>query len=550
MGADGPIGVAMGLDAAWSSIPHPVIVVTSDGVVRAVSTSTHSVLPSAIPGSDLDDVAPPWLAQAHRRLVQRLGTPDADDAAASGSLHGKRFEARPTVLDGQIAWWLVEDAGRELWDTKQALTREQARTSFFGEASAVLMATLNVDRCMSATVHLAVRHLADAASVVAPVTGNRLPVVCGDRGAVEQRTVEADPSDVPGLSEALRGFPPVPSRWLDPAALPEWLVPSTFDGPVGSVLITPLPGLGVPAGALVLLRRASEPVFGEDDELSARLFAARAGAALSTAGLYAEQSAITRTLMRDLVPPQLRRLHGFELAGGYRASEDHQIVGGDFYDVHPGATPEDDTLVVLGDVCGKGLEAAVLTGKIRNTLQALAPLAQDHGGVLRLLNSALLSADHTRFATLVLASVARRDGQVVLRLTSAGHCAPLIVRSDGRVEEADTRGQLVGVLEQIQARTFETVLAPGETCVLYTDGVTEAWGGPLGTDMFGEQRLAAALEECAGMPAEAVVERIMMLTTQWVRRREHDDIAVVAITAPRRTHLSAVDGHTAGRYTA
>ncbi|WP_165607538.1 SpoIIE family protein phosphatase, partial [Mycolicibacterium monacense] len=92
--------------------------------------------------------------------------------------------------------------------------------------------------------------------------------------------------------------------------------------------------------------------------------------------------------------------------------------------------------------------------------------------------------------------------------------------------------------------------APGETCVLYTDGVTEAWGGPLGTDMFGEQRLAAALEECAGMPAEAVVERIMMLTTQWVRRREHDDIAVVAITAPRRTHLSAVDGHTAGRYTA
>ncbi|BBY15347.1 PP2C family protein-serine/threonine phosphatase [Mycolicibacterium litorale] len=550
MGGDGPSGVAVGSDAAWSSVPHPVIVVTSDGVVRAVSVSAQALLPSAVPGSELAGTVPTWLSRAHRDLTHRLGTSDVEATIASGTVDGRTFDARPTVLDGDVAWWLLEDTGRELRDTRRSLTREQARTSFLDEASAVLMATLNVDRCMTATVQLATRHLADAAAVIAPVNANRLPVMCGDRGATQQRRVDADPATVAGLSEALRGFPPVPSRWLDPAALPEWLLPDTFEGSVGSVLITPLPGLGVPAGALVLMRRATEPVFGEDDELSARLFAARAGAALSAAGLYAEQSAITRTLMRDLIPPQLRRLHGFELAGGYRASEDHQVVGGDFYDVHPGATPEQDTLVVLGDVCGKGLEAAVLTGKIRNTLQALAPLAQDHRGVLRLLNSALLSAERTRFATVVLASVARRDGQVVLRLTSAGHCPPLIVRSDGRVEEADTRGQLLGVLEQIQARTFETVLAPGETCVLYTDGVTEAWGGPLGTDMFGEQRLSTVLEQCVGMPAEAVVERIMMVATQWVNRREHDDIAVVAIAAPRRTHLSAVDGHTAGRYTA
>lgn len=547
MGGNGPIGIATGLDAAWSSVPHPVIVVSTDGDIRAISASAQLLLPAAVPGTDLEGAVPPWLALAHRRLADRL---DSADTPASGSVDGRRFDAHPTALDGQIAWWLLEDGHRELRDTQQALDREQDRTAFLDEASAVLMATLNVSRCNTATVQLATRHLADAAAVVAPVTGNRLPVVCGDGGAVEQRTVDTDPAEVPGLSEALRGFPPVPSRWLDPAALPDWLIPDGFAGEVGSVLITPLPGLGVPAGALVLIRRVGEPEFGAEDELSARLFAARAGAALSAAGLYAEQSAITRTLMRDLIPPQLRRLHGFELAGGYRASDDHQVVGGDFYDVHPGATEEQDTLVVLGDVCGKGLEAAVLTGKIRNTLQALAPLAQDHRGVLSLLNSALLSAEHTRFATLVLASVARRDGQVVLRLTSAGHCPPLIVRSDGRVEEADTRGQLVGVLAEIRAQTFETTLAPGETCVLYTDGVTEARGGPLGTDMFGEERLSAVLEQCAGMPAEAVVERIMMVTQQWVNRREHDDIAVVAITAPRRTHLSAVDGHTAGRYTA
>ena len=244
-------------------------------------------------------------------------------------------------------------------------------------------------------------------------------------------------------------------------------------------MITPLPGHGVSAGALVLLRHAGEGVFNEGEEVLARLFAARAGAALSAARLYAEQASITRTLMRDLLPPQLQPVHGIEFAGGYRASEDYEVVGGDFYDVHPAATADGETLVVLGDVCGKGLEAAMLTGKIRNTLQALTPLAADHQAVLELLNGAMLSTEHCRFATLVLASVTGRDGGVFLRLTSAGHLPPLIVRDGGQVEQADTCGTLIGALPNIEAQSFETYLAPGETCVLYTDGVTEARGGPL-----------------------------------------------------------------------
>lgn len=516
-------------DASWAAVPHPVVVVDHDGVVQAVSDSAKTMLPGVVAGSPQNDAVPLWVASSEAR------------------------SAHSTVLPGgDVAWWLLDEADRALRDAQQALAKERDRATFLDEASAVLMASLNVERCMEATVRMAARHLADAAVVVAPVTGGRIPVVlrCAADGSVQQERVDADPGLVAGLSEALRGFPPVPSRWIDPATLPEWLIPEDFVSSVGSVVITPLPGHGVPAGALVLLRQNAEMAFSEGEELFARLFAARAGAALSAARLYAEQGDITRTLMRGLLPPRLHRLHGFELAGGYRASEDHQLIGGDFYDVHPAENADGETLIVLGDVCDKGLEAAVLTGKIRNTLQALSPLAKDHAGVLKLLNSALLSADHTRFATLVLASVIRRDGQVDLRLTSAGHLPPLIVRDDGRVEEADTRGTLVGALPQVKSRTFETSLAPGETCLLYTDGVTEARGGPLDDEMFGEARLAAALAECAGMPAEAIVERVMMLSTDWVGRRPHDDMAVVAITAPRRTHLSAVDGHTAGRYTA
>ncbi|MDY6999365.1 MAG: PP2C family protein-serine/threonine phosphatase [Actinomycetota bacterium] len=545
-----PRGVAVPTDSAWGSVPHPVLIVDADGTLRDVSGPARAVVPEAELGAPLSRSTAAWLAPAHHEFVASPAGSVAREVA--GELRGMEYTASPTALTGgQVAWWLVEQADAVLQQAQRDLARERERATVLDEASAVLMASLNLERCMAATVRLAARHLADAAVLVAPVTDHRLPVVCcGPDGSVEQHRVDVDPAEVVGLSEALRGFPPVPSRWIDPAAVPSWLVPAGLAGPVGSVVITPLPGHGVPAGALVLLRRGSETAFSEGDEVFARLFAARAGAALSAARLYAEQSSITRTLLRELLPPQLHRLHGFELAGGYRASEDHELVGGDFYDVHPAEAAHGETLVVLGDVCGKGLEAALLTGKIRNTLQALAPLADQHEDVLRLLNSALLSPDNSRFATVVLASVARTEAQLSLRLTCAGHPAPLIVRNDGTVQTADTRGVLVGALPQFKARSFETTLEPGETCLLFTDGVTEARGGPLGTEVFGDRRLSAALAECLGMPAEAVVERIMMLTSEWVGRLPHDDIAVVAITAPRRTHLTAVDGHTAGRYTA
>ncbi|MGV0774464.1 PP2C family protein-serine/threonine phosphatase [Mycolicibacterium elephantis] len=532
-----------GIDGlSWQSVPHPVVVVDRSGVVRAVSASARSVLADVEIGARLADTAPSWLVRGHDRRA----------SVATGTVNGREFDARPTELPGgEVAWWLVEDTDRSLKRAREALALERERAAFLDDASTVLMASLNVNRCMATTVQMAARHLADAAIAVATTRDDHLSVVCsGPDGVAEHRSVEADPAAVSGLGEALRGFPPVPSRWIDPATMPDWLTPRHFDKPAGSVLITPLPGHGVPASALVLLRRDAKAPFSDSEETFARLFAVRAGAALSAARLYAEQSAITRTLMRELLPPQLQRRDDFELAGGYRASADHELVGGDFYDVHAATEPDAETLVVLGDVCGKGLEAAVLGGKIRNTLQALAPLANDHEKVLTLLNRALLSPDNSRFATMVLASIARRDGQLTLRLTCAGHPAPLIVRNTGTVEHADTRGTLVGALSQFKAQSTEVVLAPGETCLLYTDGLSEARGGPLGHEFFGDERLIDALAQCVGLPAEAVVERMMMLASQWVTDRVHDDMAVVAITAPRRTHLNAVDGHSPGRYIA
>ncbi|MER5560065.1 SpoIIE family protein phosphatase [Streptomyces sp. NPDC002506] len=531
-----------------------MVVADPTGVVVQRNDAAQALLPAARPGARLADAVPRWLSAAHRSI--RLPGPRAANEAAdesgvplSGVIAERRFEAHPSVRDdGTVAWWLVDDTDHQL--AREALHMERERTAFLAKASSILLSSLNLGRCMDVTAQMAAENLADAALAIAPVRGRRLPVVTCLRGGTPSASQEAvDPDEVPGLGEALRGFPPVPSRWIDPSTAPEWMIPEGF-GPIGAIVITPLPGHGVPAGALVLLRKEGSGAFTEQEEIFARLFAARSGAAMSAARLYAEQTEITEVLMRELLPPALHQISGVDFAGSYRPSADHERVGGDFYDVHPATVEGEPSLVTLGDVCGKGLEAAVLTGKIRNTLHALLPLADDHQRMLSLLNTALLSSHHTRFATLVLASAVREGNEVLVRLTSAGHPTPVIIRANGTVEVADTHGTLVGALPDVRSSTATVTLAPGESCVLYTDGITEARGGPLGDSQFGEERLKRALAGCVGMPAEGIVEHVQMLASQWLAGRRHDDMAVVAISAPRTHHLSAVNGHTRGRYTA
>nr|WP_243653615.1 SpoIIE family protein phosphatase [Pseudonocardia endophytica] len=534
-------------DVRWQASPCPALVLGADGTVRAVNDAAGTLFPAARTGATVSDGLPGWLTDGHAGVVG--GRSDE----ARGWVADRSIVGRPVLTeDDSVTWWFDDDT--DVRSAREGLRVEQDRAAFLSHASAALLGALNLTRCMEVAAELASDRLADGALVITPASRGRYETVVCRHGEAPQRTVlRIDPDEVPGLAEALRGFPPVPSRWIDPALAPDWLTPDGF-GEVGSIVVTPLPGHGVPAGALVLLGRAASGPFTEDEESTAREFAARTGLAMSSARMFAQQASITETLMRDLLPPRLTHVGGVEYAGGYRASADHERVGGDFYDLHPA---DDDasgaeTLAVLGDVCGKGLDAAVLTGRIRSVVQALRPLARDHKHMLGLLNDALLSSDHTRFVTLVLASVSRHGPDVRLRLTCAGHPPPLVVRTDGRVEEAATLGTVVGALPTIETTTAEMTLAPGETCLLFTDGITEARGGPLGNDQFGEERLQAALAECAGMPAEAVVERVQMLAAQWVGQsdRDHDDMAVLAITAPRGQHLTAVGGHGRGRFTA
>jgi serine phosphatase RsbU (regulator of sigma subunit) len=524
------------LHALLDAAPEAVLLCTAaEHTVLLVNAAARELVPGLDAGASALDTPLGGLARAVAE-----GHDTFTDEYDGRQLHAQR---RP-VDDDHYAWYL-RDRTAECARTA-ALTAERARTAFLAEAGRRLSASLHQRRCLRTTVELAVAQMADAAVVVLPATGRRqsewMRLVSG--GAVEDGSLpETRLAEVPGLVEALGGFPPVPSRWLDAAQVPGWLLPADL-GPVGALLVTPLPGNAEPAGALVLARHGERAVFTRDDEMLARSFAARAGAAISAAALYREQVNTTAVLQADLLPPDLPQPDGVELIGSYQAARDGSRIGGDFYDVFGPTDQSSDTVVVLGDVCGTGPEAAVLTGKVRHTLRALRLVDAGPVRMLEVLNQALLqSGRQHRFVTLAVAAVGRIDhGRIRLTLASGGHPPPLVLRTDGTVEEVPASGTLIGVVAQTVVRPATVELAPGELCLLYSDGLTEARGGPSGTEHYGEQRLHDALSSCQGMPGTAAVERVRQLVSDWVHGGIRDDIAMLAVRAPARTPLSLRGG--------
>ncbi|MFG1607600.1 PP2C family protein-serine/threonine phosphatase [Actinoplanes sp. NPDC049265] len=522
--APAPALLRAALDATSEAV---VLCAATDHQILLVNNAAHALAPELSAG--MSAAASPIVALT-QAITQSQHTFTAEH-------DGRRLRGDRRDLGAEHYGWYLQDV--------TPLERERARTAFLAEAGRRLAASLNHRRALRTTAELAVSHLADAAVVVLPSERRQsdwVRLVGGgtvDQGSLRERML----GEVPGLVEALGGFPPIPSRWLDAGQVPGWLLPEGF-GPIGALLVTPLPGNAEPAGALILARRGTDAAFSDEDEMLARIFAARAGAAISAAMLYRDQVDTTAVLQADLLPPELPQPDGVELIGSYQAAREALRVGGDFYDVFKPTARRPETVIALGDVCGKGPEAAVLTGKVRQTLRALRLVDVPPEEMLGVLNQALLeSGRQHRFVTLVVGSVVRSEhGRVRLTLASGGHPPPLVLRADGTVEEVPTSGTLIGVVPHTVVHPADVELAPGELCLLYSDGLTEARGGPSGTEQYGELRLRDALSSCAGMPGEAAVERIRQLVSDWVHGGMRDDIAMLAVRAPSRTPLSLRGG--------
>jgi GAF domain-containing protein len=222
-------------------------------------------------------------------------------------------------------------------------------------------------------------------------------------------------------------------------------------------------------GALVLLDTLERRTYGHHDVVFAREMGERMARAIDTARSYQHQAHIAHTLQQSLLPQTLPSIPGVSVHARYQAGTGTE-VGGDFYDLFP--TGEDTWLVVVGDVCGKGPEAAVVMSLARATLRALALHEQRPKRLLTLLNEALLAQLHDyRFVTVSLATIRRKSDQLVLNLALAGHPPPIVRRAGTPTAATTSYGTLLGGFANIRLSETKLVLSPGESIVFYTDGI-------------------------------------------------------------------------------
>jgi serine phosphatase RsbU (regulator of sigma subunit) len=217
---------------------------------------------------------------------------------------------------------------------------------------------------------------------------------------------------------------------------------------------------------------------------------------------------------------------GLELAARFRPAGVGMQVGGDFYDIFETST--DRWGVAVGDVCGKGAQAAALTALTRYTVRAAAMYEEHGGGVLRVLNEALLrQRGDFRFTTLAFCIVDLASKPCSLRVATAGHPRPLLLRSDGSVEAIGGAGPLLGVLPEARFEHEETHVSEGDVLVLYTDGVTDALAPE---QMLTEPDLMDALAGCGGLSAGEISQRLELVALGGDPARvPRDDIALVVV---------------------
>jgi phosphoserine phosphatase RsbU/P len=235
--------------------------------------------------------------------------------------------------------------------------------------------------------------------------------------------------------------------------------------------------------------------------------------------------ALLETLQSSLLPPELPRIPGLDLAAIYKAAGAHAELGGDFYDVFPAG--DDSWFVAVGDVQGKGVDAAILTGLARHALRAAAVTNPSPSAVLGVLNEVLVRSGVDRFVTAALVRVAPRAAGWSATLALAGHPLALLRDGDATHTMVGSPGSLLGVFAEPTFPETELPLGEGDLLVAYTDGVTEARDGRGG--WFGEDRLRQAVARHGSSPG-AVVEGILDEVVAFQRGSTRDDTVVVAIS--------------------
>jgi serine phosphatase RsbU (regulator of sigma subunit) len=431
--------------------------------------------------------------------------------------------------------------------------RWRQRVEFLAEASSVLGRSLDAEQTLEELAGLAVPWLADWCTIdrldehgLRPAaTAHRDPAKAALLREARQRAGCADHgagsvihADEPHLIEE------VSDQLLASLAEDEEHLARLRELRPASAVVVPLRASTRPLGAMTLVQAESGRCFRREDIELAQDLAGRAAVAVDNALAYAERDRVAQMLQQALLPPELPDLPRVDLATSYDSAD--ETIGGDFYDIVPAA---EGWMVVVGDVCGKGVNAASLTALARHTIRGAALQVADPQHVLRVLNDAVARHGAESFCTAVCAHLVVGCHQARMTVASGGHPPVLVRRAGGAVEQVDCDGMVIGLLDEPDLGRAHLTLEPGDLALFYTDGLTEARRGQ---ELFGVEGVASALRGTVP-DADAALAKVHEAAEGW-QEHQADDVAMLAArvdlragggagrgtgVAERRSHLSA-----------
>ena len=417
------------------------------------------------------------------------------------------------------------------------LEADRERLAFIGEVADALSGSLDYETRLRELVRVAVPRLGDWCAVHVKENGRGRVVAVAHVDPEKTRLAEdlqvrypPDPDAPTGVPNVLRTgrselYSKISKKQILQSARDDEHRRILRSLGLRSALLVPIKARDEVIGALTLISAESRRRYSEPDLALAEELGARAGMAIENARLYAERDHIAATLQRALLPAELPAIEGFELRALYRAALDGSQVGGDFYDVFP--LPDGNWMAVIGDVCGKGPEAAALTGFVRNTIRALAVHETRPAAILHGLNNAMLgTVQGEQFSTVAVARIEpTREGARVV-VSAGGHPRPVVLHADGRLEPVGTFGVIVGAFDGPRYEERRTRIRGGETLLLYTDGLTSKNEGDCFAD---DSPLCSLVTPLAGNDAQAILAAIESHVIGRVEEDPHDDVAVLAL---------------------
>jgi serine phosphatase RsbU (regulator of sigma subunit)/PAS domain-containing protein len=451
------------------------------------------------------------LQDGTRLLVVTAASPDAAATPPSGT-------ARARARDDTGATGLVKAMTRRM-DMVTAVTRLLLDNSTFSEA-------VTLQRCA--------RLLAgDVASWV---------IVDIERADVLRRQFVIGPTDEPSqeLARKVRALDPQPGTaptQVHAAATSVLLAHADDAGVLGvtldetpllvllgttSLLSVPITDGVTSYGALTLARTPGEGRFEIADLGLAEQLGQHLGVAIRVDRMFRHRSAVAEALQGSLLPATLPDVPGLDLFAAYQPASEGLEVSGDFYDVFPVA---DGWAITVGDVCGKGKEAAAMTAAARHAIRVLAHWNPDPADVLAKVNEVMLTGDYEdRFVTAKLAYLRWEGTGLHVTLASAGHPGPALVRPDGQVDVLSGGGLPLGLFPDADAHTEELELGEGDLLFFYSDGLTDARSPDM---RYFEDSLADELAGLAGRSAAETARMVQSLVSSFSQDDLRDDMTIL-----------------------